>query len=224
MDIARSHNSGRGGAVEVWSRMQRAYQALKTPSHVAMNDTGVKFDGLIRAYELPFDSYEEYLYWWIPEVKVEQGQPRVTRPARMKTREKKKYLVAEHHNLLTQLGRSQLLGFIGSPVYISTQTAFAQYFAVGTYSPFAGATSGDTVVNGEIARNVPSAVTLTGTQADISTYFSTSQGNGTWTNCGLFGNNATSTLSSGTLMTHSAFAYTKSSSNPVTCDYLINLL
>lgn len=210
--------------METWGkRLHNAWLAIKGEQLTIKGET-LTFNGFIRAFTVPFETEEEYRYWWLPETTIVDGHLVIVRPARMTQKEKNRYLAAEHHNILTQNGRSQILGFIGSPVYANPQTPFAQYFAVGTFSPFAGATSGDTVVNGEIARVVPSIVTLTGTQADISSFFGISQGNGNWTNVGLFGNNATSTLTSGTLMTHSAFAYPKTSAGSATCDYLINLL
>ena len=51
----------------------------------------------------------------------------------------------------------------------------------------------------------------------------TSQGNGLLTNAGLFGVNATATLNSGTLMTHTLYAYNKPNGQAVSNDYLIIL-
>lgn len=184
-----------------------------------VNDTSAKFDGLIRIREVPFATKEEFEHWWLPEL---DSSGKIVAPARMSEREKEHYTVLEAHNLLTNNGRTQILGFIGSPTYISTQTPFSQWFEVGT-NPFALPSAGDTTVPGGLARVQPSTAVITGTQVDISCFFGTSQGNGNWTNAGLWGNNATSTLGSGTLMTHSAFAYNKVNTNSVTVDYLINL-
>ena len=84
--------------------------------------------------------------------------------------------------------------------------------------------AGDTTLVTELYRAVPSSYSVTGNTVDISTFFSTSNGNGTLTNCGLFGIAATGTANSGTLMTHALLNnYVKSNTNTVTFDYLITL-
>lgn len=204
---------------EIRSRLQAMWLAAQ--GKLQVGDTSAHFAGLIRIRELPFETFEEYAKWWLPqEIDPETGI--VIVPSRMSEREKERYTVLEARNLLTNSGRTQILGFIGTPTYIASQTPFAQWFEVGTY-PFTQPSAGDNTVPGGLARVQPSTAVINGTQIDISCFFGTAQGNGTWTNAGLWGNNATSTLGSGTLMTHSAFAYPKSSSNSATVDYLINL-
>lgn len=202
---------------EIRARLRAIWLAAR--GQLPVDDTSAHFAGLIRIREVPFETREEWARWWLPE---RNSSGVIVRAARMSEREKERYTALEAKNLLTSNGRTQILGFIGTPTYISSQTAFAQWFEVGNY-PFTTPSAGDTTVPGAIARVQPSTAIINGTQIDISNFFGTSQGNGTWTNAGLWGNNATSTLSSGTLMTHSAFAYTKSSANSITCDYLISL-
>jgi len=165
------------------------------------------FIGKIKLRVLPGDlTLAEFLEWW----------PRLTE------KERDHYTEYETRNLITTAGRSQVLTYIGSPNLSSPVVPFSQYFSVGT-----GATltvnPGDSHVNGELTRLVPSTYTVSGNGVDISTFFSTSNGNGTWTNCGIYGNNATSTLGTGTLLTHALFSYTKLNTQTATCDYIITL-
>ena len=204
---------------EIRNRLKAMW--LASQGKLKLSDTSAHFDGLIRISELPFETYDEYVKWWLPQ-EVDPKTGIVIVPSRMSEREKERFTVLEAHNLLTTNGRAQILGFIGSPISIASQTPFAQWFEVGTY-PFTQPSAGDSTVPGALARVVPSSAIVNGTQIDVSCFFGTSQGNGLWTNAGLWGNNATSTLGSGTLMTHSAFAYNKTSANSANIDYLINL-
>lgn len=143
--------------------------------------------------------------------------------ARKSERQRDKYTVYEAKNLITTNGRSQILTYIGSTAGAGAGIAgFAQYFAVGTF-PVIQVTPNDTTVNTELTRLVPTTTTISGNTIDISTFFSASTGNGNWTNCGIFGVNATGTSGSGTLMTHALFSYAKTSAQAVTADYLITI-
>lgn len=193
--------------------------ALAARGLVRSNDTAFNFAGHIRIREVPFETREEFEKWWLPE---RNSSGVIVARARMSEHDKDRYTALEARNLLTSNGRTQILGFIGTPTYISSQTPFAQWFEVGTY-PFTKPSAGDSTVPGALARVTPSSAIVTGTQIDISNFFASGAANGTWTNAGLWGNNATATLGSGTLMTHSAFAYPKTAANSITTDYLINL-
>lgn len=162
--------------------------------------------GRILIRELPAHWDREMFEFWYP---------------RMKERERARYTVGEIKNLITTAGRTQVLTFIGNPS--SNTAAFSQYFAVGTF-PINSVQPGDTAVNGELFRAIPSSFTVSGNTVDVSTFFSTAQGNGTLTNCGLFGVNATGAGGSGTLMTHALLNnYVKDNAHTVTFDYLITL-
>lgn len=176
----------------------------------------IHVEGIIRTRLLPEDwTYADYAYWWLPEF---DSNMRIIRMPRMSNKEKERYTVAEEHNLLTTNGRTQILTFIGAS---GTGTgAFAQYFAVGTGS-ISSVSAGDTSLATELYRAVPASAVISGNQIDISIPFGAGVANGTWTNAGIFGVNATSTSGSGTLMTHALYSYTKTNTQSVTNDYLI---
>lgn len=163
------------------------------------------WQGIVKVRELPAGlSFEEYLAWW----------PRLTE------RDRERYTAAEHHNILTLNGFQQLLTYVSSGN--ATTLGFSQYFSVGTF-PITTVQAGDTSVQGELFRAAPTSSTITGNQLTLSTYFGASQANGNYTNAGLYGVNATATLGSGTLMTHTLYTYTKSNGTAISNDYIIIL-
>lgn len=167
------------------------------------------FVGHIILTEHPKDMpTQEYQRWW---ASLTDGEQR---------RYKEANRVAEAWNLLTVLGRTYLLTYIGSNAAVNAP--FSQYFAVGTF-PIANVAAGDLDVNGEIYRQIPSSSVVTGTQVDVQTIIPTASANGNWTNAGLYGINATVTAGSGVLMTHAILIYTKVNGIGVTVDYVINL-
>lgn len=167
------------------------------------------FVGHIRVIEHPEGMpLEEYKRWWASLTNGEQRRYR------------ENHLGAEVHNLLTVSGRTQLLSYIGSNAAVNAP--FSQYLAIGNF-PIANVSGGDTSVQSEIYRQIPNSATVTGTQIDVQTVIGNSTANGSWTNVGLYGLNATSSSGSGTLMTHALLTYTKVNGVGVTIDYLINL-
>lgn len=178
----------------------------------------IKIKGIIRVREHPFgDDYAALKRYWWP-VTNEQGK--IIAPARMSEREKDKYTVYETENQLMTAGVQQILTYIGMPS--GTAILISKYFAVGT-GAISDTAPTDTSLATELFRKVPDSATQTGNQIDISTNFSTAQGNGTLTNAGLFGNTATSSANSGTLYTHALYSYTKTSAVAIVNDYIILL-
>lgn len=171
--------------------------------------------GHIRAREVPFETREEWIHWWLGEF---DSQGKMLRLPRMSDREKERYTVAESSNILVSSGITQLLNYLGSAS--GNSTGFAQWFATGNIA-LSNVNTNDTSVAGEFFRSQPSQATISGVQQDLSVFVGSTQGVGTNTNAGLFGNGATSTLGSGTLMTHSLFQYTKANGVAVTYDYLL---
>jgi hypothetical protein len=178
----------------------------------------VKFaEGIIRIRRLPFDSDEEYAYWWLPET---DGKGKILRPARMSEQEKERYQEAEAKNQIMNSGRTAVLSYIGSPSGSTTQ--WAQQFAVGTGSITATSPT-DTTLSNEVYRASPTSFAVNGTLVDISVSFGATTAQATYTNAGLWGAGATATLSSGVLMTKALFSYTKGNFS-ISIDYLLNLL
>jgi hypothetical protein len=175
-------------------------------------------EGIIRVRRLP-DGWtdEEYAHWWLPTT---DSRGKIIIPARMSEREKDKYGEAEAHNQIMAAGRTAALSYIGSPSGSTTQ--WAQEFAVGT-GAITSVTPLDTTLANETFRKSPVSYSVAGSQVDINIQFGTSEAQYTYTNAGLFGNSATSTLSSGTMMTHAFFSYTKGAFS-ISVDYIINLL
>lgn len=166
----------------------------------------LKIDGLLRVYEFSGnEELAEYVNWWHRFSLAEKAR--------------KGRLVVEQHNLVTSAGRTQLLTFAGAS---GSTTAFAQYYAVGT-GAIASVLATDTSLATELFRAVPSSSTIVGTTVTITTQFTTGQANGTYTNAGLWGGSATSTLGSGTLYTHILYSYTKTSANAIFNDYTISM-
>jgi len=143
-------------------------------------------------------------------------------------RERDRYTVYETTNSITLAGRNQLLTYAGNNaltgggVGLGNVVPFAQYFAVGT-GAIISVSAGDVALNGELFRAAPSSSLISGNSVNISTFFGATQANGTYTNAGLFGNNATSSSGSGALVTHALYAFTKTSGQSLTSDYVINL-
>lgn len=169
--------------------------------------------GRIVAHALPPElTQEEFEKWW----------PYLTE------REMSRYAVYEVHNVITLSGRNAILNYVGNNTLSGTGTTgtacvpFAQYFSVGT-GALASVSAGDTTMVGELYRAVPSSATVTGNSVNISTFFSAGVANGTYTNSGIFGSTATSTLSTGVLMTHALYSYTKTNASSLTSSYIINL-
>jgi len=176
------------------------------------------FEGILKIREIPADwTDEEFRRWWCDERDPASGA--LLRKAGMDEREKDRYTVLEARNLLMSAGRTQLLTFAGAS---TAPTAFAQYYSVGTGSIFTVQAS-DTTIATELFRAVPASYSVVGNGVTITTNFSTSQANGTYTNAGLWGNGASGTLGTGTLMTHLLYSYTKTSANAIVNDYTISL-
>jgi hypothetical protein len=170
----------------------------------------LSIEGLLRIYEVPDELLDRK--WWRHVRK--KGWRHLTLAE--KAREGK--LVVEAHNDVLSAGRTQLLTFAGSN---TTTTAFSQYYAVGTGTIFKIQPS-DAALATELFRAVPASFTIVGNGVTVTTNFSAVQALGTFTNAGIFGNGATSTPGSGTLMTHVLYSYAHGAIAIVN-DYTISL-
>lgn len=210
-------------------RLQYRLNQLRMKTAIALNPSlaqrasmpaeEIHIAGHIRVRELPFKDEAEWRHWWLGEF---DASGRMIRPPRMSEKEKDRYTVAESANLITNNGIAQILNFVGSQD--GSTVPFAQYFAFGN-GPLNMVSPSDTTLNNEIFRIIPTIATINGTQTDISTFHAGGASPVSITNCGLYGNGATATLNSGTLLTHSMMSYTQpaASSVPnVTYDYLLS--
>lgn len=197
--------------VELWEQREQGLidKAQFVAALIAFRKSLEFFVGHITGFEHPRGMpLKEYGKWW---PSLSQGEQQ---------RWKEAHQCLETHNLLTVSGRTQLLSYVGSNAALSAP--FSQYLAIGTF-PIASVSGGDTSVQGELYRQIPNTAVVTGTQIDIQTVIAAANANATWTSCGLYGLNATSTSGSGTLMTHALLSYIKTSAQGVTVDYLVNL-
>lgn len=175
-------------------------------------------EGIIRVRRLPDGwSTDDYQKWWLPTT---DGKGKILVPARMSEREKDRLGVAEAKNQIMNAGRNNVLSYIGSPSGSTTQ--WSQYFAVGT-GGITATSPMDTALSNEVFRKIPASFAISGTQVDINIQFGTTDAQFAYTNAGLFGGGASSTLNSGTLMSHALFVFTKGAFS-ISCDYLVNLL
>jgi hypothetical protein len=188
--------------------------------------------GHIRTYQLPGDlSRTDFDAWWPRLTPAEQRRYLV--PVRVPEKRYNRWTrrleltgqwieSEDAPNVITTNGRTQVLTYLGVASLSAGVVPFAEYFSVGT-GAIATISAGDTGMIGELFRAVPSSFTISGNSVNISTFFGATQANGTYTNAGLFGNNASGTFGSGTLVTHAFYSYTKTSGETLTTSYLINL-
>lgn len=176
------------------------------------------FEGILKIREIPADWGEaELKRWWYDE---RSASGTLIRRAAMSDKEKDRWTVWEGKNMLMNAGRNQLLTFLGQ---LTAPGVFSQIFSVGTGTIYTVQPS-DTTISGELARIAPSSFSIVGNTVTVSSTFSTSQANGTWTNCGLWGGgSATTTLGTGTLFTHLLCSFTKTSASAITSDYSATL-
>lgn len=120
--------------------------------------------------------------------------------------------VQHYKNLITDVGKQSLAeAFIGTT---SNSQGIGTYHAVGTNSTAPAA--GNIQLGTEIFRKLVSVRSRSGKYAQFQTFFTTSEGNGTLREVGLFGDSASGTANSGTLFAHAAISRTKSSSDTLT--------
>lgn len=95
------------------------------------------------------------------------------------------------------------------------------YCALGT-SAVAPAL-GDTGLGAEIQRKLVSVRSVSGKVATFATFFTTSEGNGTLREAGLFGDDASGTPGSGTLFCHVAISRTKTSNDTLSLTWSVTI-
>ena len=136
-------------------------------------------------------------------------------------------VVADFSNLLSTLGRNQLLNDIGNNGSVSQ---FAQYLGIGS-NPIVQCFPGDTSIPGEFYRMANNGYSIngTGTSVNIDFFANTSQANASiYTSIGILGNGAVSTPGgAGQLNTHALvlpYGFSKTSANSLDIHYLIGIV
>jgi len=174
--------------------------------------------GHIRVRELPFSSEAEWKRYWLGDF---DSQGRMIRPPRMSKREKEQYTVAESENTVVSAGITQILTFLGSRN--GSSVGFAQYFAFGNGGLNAVSVNDTSLVN-ELFRLACHLASSTAVNVDISVLNTLGGSPVQITETGLYGNGASSTIGSGTLLTHSLLSYTQpvaGSLTAVSYDYFL---
>ena len=162
----------------------------------------IKFEGIIKTYQLPHDCDEQA---WL----------------NLPCQARNEFQCHETSNILTILGRQNIALYLSATS--PTVPPFAQWMAFGTF-PINTVLPGDTSISTEVLRVQPTAVTIAGKQVTIESIISTSQINNTHlTNIGIFGNNATSTPGSGDLQTKALYDLLKATNQAYAVDYNITL-
>lgn len=95
------------------------------------------------------------------------------------------------------------------------------YFATGTGAGTPAAS--DTTLFTELFRKPISVVDVNSNVAHFTTYLSTSESNGTLTEVGLFGDNASATANSGVLYAHTDITKTKTTNDTLTVEWAITI-
>lgn len=122
-------------------------------------------------------------------------------------------------NLITTAGKVSLAAALQGET--ANNQGIITYCAVGTNTT--APALGDTDLGTELFRKLVSVRSSTSNAALFQTYFTTSEGNGTLREAGLFGDDASSTPGSGTLFAHVAINRTKTSNDTLTINWTITI-
>ena len=98
-----------------------------------------------------------------------------------------------------------------------TKTGTITYIALGTGTDVPAI--GDTALQTEVYRKLLTTRTKNATTCETSTYIPTNEGNYTYKEVGLYGDDASGVADSGTLYTHAVVDETKTDGTSVTLDY-----
>lgn len=134
--------------------------------------------------------------------------------------------VYDTHNVACNAGRTNILTYLTNGITSGTVSSFpgVNVFAVGVgASPTFAST--DTTLVSEYYRQQVSSYTISGNQAIITTNFSTTVANTTYTEAGIFAvtGSLPGTINTGTLFGHAAFSYTKTSNLTLQNQYTLTL-
>jgi hypothetical protein len=124
------------------------------------------------------------------------------------------YLV---HNVFCTAGKNSIANRLKGMDNVGMIT----YCAVGTNATAPNAA--DIKLGTELARKEVSVRSVSANIAVFSTYFTTTEGNGSLKEAGLFGDAASATVNSGTLFCHTAINRTKSSTDTLTLTWTVTI-
>lgn len=120
------------------------------------------------------------------------------------------------HNVSCDVGMESLASRL-----VGASKGQVTYLAVGTSTSTPAST--DTTLGTELERKQISVRTSSGDTATFRTFFNTTEANGTLKEIGLFGDDATGTVDSGTLFAHASVDKMKTSSETLTIDWSLTI-
>jgi hypothetical protein len=122
-----------------------------------------------------------------------------------------------YKNMVVTTGKNS----IAAGLQGQASTGVITYCALGTGST--APALADTKLQTEIVRKLVSARSVSANVATFTTFFTTSEGNGSLKEAGLFGDNASGTADSGSLFCHVAINRTKTSGDTLTLAWTVTV-
>ena len=128
--------------------------------------------------------------------------------------------IRELHNIACTAGAESLTARL-----VGAERGQVTYLAVGTGAVTGGdePVIGDTALETELYRKQISVRSSSGTTASFRIFFNTSEANGSITELGLFGDDASATTDSGVLFARAAESITKTDSESLTIDWSLDV-
>lgn len=157
----------------------------------------------------------ELIFWYNIEMKL-VGNVKIIKE-NVKTKEVE---IRELHNISCTAGAESLVARM-----VGAERGQVTYFAVGTGAVTGGDVPavGDTTLETELFRKQISVRSSSGTTASFRIFFNTSEANGSITEIGLFGDNASAAADSGVLFARAAESITKTDSETLTIDWSLDV-
>ncbi len=124
-------------------------------------------------------------------------------------------------NLITTVGKQAILRRMGN-INTKTNEGMITYGAVGTGT--INPSISDTILVSEIARASISSATVNGLQLTLRVFYSTDEANGTLTEFGWFGEDATSAANTGTLFNRILIEKTKDSTKTLVVEQVFEFV
>jgi len=131
-----------------------------------------------------------------------------------------KETVIEKHNVTCTVGMESVASRLAGG-----STGLITYMGLGTGSVDGGnaPSAGDTTLNDELYRKQISTATVDSVEVTFRTFYNTSEAIGTLTEIGLFGDDATATVDTGTLFARVAFSKEKTDQETLTVDWAVTI-